>query len=217
MLNSKRSLIWALGLMVPAASFATLASADTISDLIGSSIDNFHVVDSSRIYRGARPEDSGIEALALAGIKTIVDLQGGDKILGIPMEAGESDDDIAEEGQIARQNGMNFYSEPMSAINPDADDNEDSITAVLAIVAKPENQPVYFHCRHGSDRTGLIGALIRVLDQGCTPAQAHQEMMDDGHFGGYFWMDNYFQDLVKNDPRTHLDSPAPTCPLNGTI
>jgi len=32
--------------------------------------------------------------------------------------------------------------------------------AVLAVIAKPENQPVVFHCAAGKDRTGLTAALI---------------------------------------------------------
>lgn len=200
----KHYLIRGTVILVTAASFASSQQV---------SIPNFHSVEEKKIYRGARPEASGIEELAKLGIRTVVDLQGGDKILGIPTEAGESDEGIAQEGQEVRDNGMKFVSIPLSAINPDVDDETTAIDLALDIISDPENQPVFFHCRHGSDRTGLVAALYRVFYQGCTPDQAHKEMMEDGHSSAMPWLDDYFEDRVQADPRTHMDKAAATCPL----
>ena len=202
----KKQVIWVASVLFSTSCLASV-------HVSGISIDNFHEVLTGKIYRGARPEDSGIKALAQAGIKTVIDLQGGDTIFGIATEAGESPEDIAEESQVTRQNGMTFISKSLSAINPDFDDQKQEIEEILNLVSDPAIQPVYFHCRHGSDRTGLIGALYRVLYQGCTPKQAHDEMMQDGHSFLMPWIDDYFEDRVARDSRTHTAVPSAACPL----
>src|SRR6185437_9871079 len=85
---------------------ASAHAADPIEQAVGTAIRNFHAVSSGAVYRGARPDDVGIDTLARAGVRTIIDLQGGDKILGIPTEAGESSNDIRMEGLRAQADGM---------------------------------------------------------------------------------------------------------------
>jgi tyrosine-protein phosphatase SIW14 len=204
-------------LLLP-ATFAQIARGselnDPILEQVGAAVENFHSVDTGHIYRGARPELAGLEALAHSRIKTIVDLQGGDRIYGYPTEAGESDTDILQEKILTKTNGMAFFNEPMSAINPDMDDESGRIDEVLEMISSPENQPVFFHCRHGSDRTGLIAALYRVFYQACTPTQARVEMLKYGHAKELFWIDLFFRWRVLSDPRTHANLPGPNCPLN---
>lgn len=47
----------------------------------------------------------------------------------------------------------------------------------LKIMADPQNYPVLVHCKHGSDRTGVMTALYRVKFMGWTKEQALQEMV----------------------------------------
>ena len=42
-------------------------------------------------------------------------------------------------------------------------------------------KPVLIHCRHGSDRTGLIVALYRILYQNWTKEDALEEMLKGGY------------------------------------
>ena len=35
-----------------------------------------------------------------------------------------------------------------------------------------ENGPFLIHCQHGADRTGLMSAMYRILEQGWTPEDA---------------------------------------------
>jgi protein tyrosine/serine phosphatase len=188
---------------------------DPVETKLGSTIENFHMIAPGQLYRGARPSETGIEALAQAGIKTVIDLQGGDTLFDIPLEKGETDAAIAQEASYARANGIQFISEPLSSVNPDFDDQAGRIEIILRLISDPARQPLYFHCRHGSDRTGLVAALYRVLDQGCTPAQAHEEMMKYGHTRYLPWIDRFFEDRVKRDSLTNVDAPAASCPLSG--
>ncbi len=60
-------------------------------------------------------------------------------------------------------------------------DEVDRINKVLQIMNDPNSQPVYIHCAHGADRTGLVVALYRVIDQQMPASEAYREMYDDGH------------------------------------
>ena len=62
----------------------------------------------------------------------------------------------------------------------DADEAE--VLAFLRTVIKPENAPVFVHCRNGSDRTGTMVAAYRVVVQGWSKEAAIREMRD-GPFG----------------------------------
>jgi tyrosine-protein phosphatase SIW14 len=164
-------------LSVGATSYATADSAnDPIEDAASSLITNFHAVVPGQLYRGAHPGDAGLEALAKAGIRTIVDLQGGDTAA----DAGESAADRLEEKNFVEAQGMQFFNIPLSAMKVNFGSQAPSIKSALDLISDPANQPVFFHCFHGEDRTGVLAALYRVTYQSCTIDEAHQEMMDDG-------------------------------------
>ena len=58
--------------------------------------------------------------------------------------------------------------------------NDNEVDDILAKMGDPSLQPVYVHCTEGVDRTGLIIALYRVIEQGWAPKDAHDEMMAHG-------------------------------------
>ncbi|OCW28881.1 protein tyrosine phosphatase [Pseudomonas aylmerensis] len=62
-------------------------------------------------------------------------------------------------------------------------DDADVLTALRAIQAAEANGPVLMHCKHGSDRTGLMAAMYRVVIQGWSKEDALNEMTLGG-FGG---------------------------------
>jgi tyrosine-protein phosphatase SIW14 len=164
-----------------------------------------------KIYRGARPGDQGLDFLAEMGIKTEIDLQGGDDI-GPLSNPGESKADILEERAAAIADGIQFINVPLSSLNPDFDDQDQKIGQILNLISDPANQPVFFHCFHGEDRTGVVAALYRVIYQGCTEAQAHAEMIRDGHSKKLFWIDRYLADSTQKFPPSSL-SLLSSCPL----
>ena len=54
------------------------------------------------------------------------------------------------------------------------------VDQVVALMADPANQPVYVHCRHGQDRTGIVVAAYRMKQQGWSLTDAETEMQAFG-------------------------------------
>lgn len=124
---------------------------------------NFHEV-TSYLYRGGQPDARGIEELAKAGIKTIVCLRTGDNALNAERKAAES-------------LGMKFISLPIHYWwFPPVE-----ITAKFLEIADDEkNWPVFVHCMHGMDRTGLLCAMFRITRLGWHIDEAYREMKGYG-------------------------------------
>ena len=58
----------------------------------------------------------------------------------------------------------------------------------------PEMQPVLVHCKHGSDRTGMMVAVYRVVVQGWEKGAAVDEMTHGGY--GFHAVWENLQDYV---------------------
>jgi protein tyrosine/serine phosphatase len=160
---------------------STAASADTTLDTPL----NFATVTTG-IYRGGHPDEGGLLYLQSLGVTTIIDLEIGDFIEATPSE-------IDTEIQEATALGLNDIREPMSAFELALSSSfDDKVTAALAILADPSQKPVYVHCAHGQDRTGLIIGMERVFNEGWTPAAAWQEMLAHGFHVGFLGLDDYF-------------------------
>lgn len=138
---------------------------------------NFSQV-SSVLYRGARPDQLGVQILAQMGIKTIVDLENDDGA-------------VATERAWAQADDLNFITEPM---NPIERPKDAEVEDILSKINDPALQPVYVHCMQGHDRTGLIVALYRVFNEGWTPKDAHDEMEAVGFNDVFIAMHDYFED-----------------------
>lgn len=160
------------------------------------------------IYRGGRPSLADFPELKNYKIKTVIDIQGGDadvSFLGWPMSAfepGETPEMIQKEETLSRQLGFQFFNYPLSSVK-DVDAKEAAmINQVLEVMADPGNQPVFVHCEHGMDRTGLIVALYRVFYQGWSAEKAHDEMLEMGHgrIGNQLLtedLDDYFEEVTQ--------------------
>jgi protein tyrosine phosphatase (PTP) superfamily phosphohydrolase (DUF442 family) len=154
------------------------------AEVVAGPIMNFAKV-SPGLYRGARPTDEGLAHLKKIGIRTIVDLEIGDLIEATPAQ-------IDHEKQVATELGFVFVRRPMSAFQPFVSDA--AMNETLAILADPAARPIYVHCKHGQDRTGLVIGLERVLSEGWDPADAHAEMLALG-FHTFFWgLEHYYEE-----------------------
>jgi protein tyrosine/serine phosphatase len=71
-------------------------------------------------------------------------------------------------------------------------DDADVLAALRAIQAAESNGPVLMHCKHGSDRTGLMAAMYRVVVQGWSKEDALNEMTQGG-----FGDSTHFKDGVR--------------------
>lgn len=79
-------------------------------------------------------------------------------------------------------------------------DDADVLAALRAIQEAETQGPVLMHCKHGSDRTGLMVAMYRVVIQGWSKEDALNEMT----LGG-FGTSNGFKDGVRYMMKADID------------
>jgi protein tyrosine/serine phosphatase len=145
-----------------------------------SGLPNFYRVNDT-LYRGGQPSASGYTRLAQLGIKTVLDLR--------------DDGERARSAELkARTAGLRYYNLPMSEFSKPTDRR---VAEALSIINSEENQPVFVHCRRGSDRTGTIIAIYRIEYDGWTSEEAKDEAK---RFGLGFWqirMRDYIGDYYR--------------------
>lgn len=140
-------------------------------------IPNFRQV-TEQLFRGGRPSNANLAELKQRGIGTVINLEN---------EPGP----VANERRAAEQLGLNFVSSPMSWLTRPEDQQVDNL---LSLLADESAFPIFLHCRHGEDRTGLIMGLYRVLVQGWRPADAYKEMLALGFHPSFKALDDYFRE-----------------------
>ena len=131
------------------------AWATPLNDLPG--LENFYKV-SDQLYRGAQPEGEGFAELKKLGINTVVNLR-----------TFHSDRDDCEEAEL------NYVHITVQAWEKE----DEEVADFLRVVVDPKNQPVFVHCLHGSDRTGVMSAVYRIAIQGWSKEEAIREMTAD--------------------------------------
>ncbi len=136
---------------------------------------NFYKV-SDDLYRGAQPTAQGIKQLNKLGIKTIINLR-----------TLHSDQDEMNDTKLVYEH-MN-----MTTLGPG---NEDVIQ-FLKIVTDSNSTPVFVHCKHGADRTGIMCAIYRIVVQSWSKNEATTEMIEGGFGFHRIWMNlvDYIQKL----------------------
>jgi tyrosine-protein phosphatase SIW14 len=112
------------------------------------------------ICRGAQPEAEGYATLKKMGIKTVINLRTS-----------------ASEKKAVEAAGMRSIEMPMEM---STDHLATKVDRVVALMADPANQPVFVHCRHGQDRTGIVVAAYRMKVEGWRLADAEAEMQSFG-------------------------------------
>jgi len=112
------------------------------------------------LYRGAQPTAEGFAGLRRMGVRTVVNLR--------PFH-----DDRPLLGDLP----LAYENVDFNPFLPDMD----LVARFLRIAADPERQPVFVHCRHGVDRTGVLCAVYRMAAQGWERGEAEREMA--GGFG----------------------------------
>jgi protein tyrosine/serine phosphatase len=140
------------------------------------------------IYRGGRPAgQQAVDFLQRYRIKTVINLQGGDiedPVLGwaVPYwEAGETPQEIQDEAKMLKASGMRYIHAPLNSLGQVDQQSATRIGLVVDLLASTNAQPIYIHCAHGADRTGLVVALYRMKYGGWSLSRAHQEMVERGH------------------------------------
>jgi protein tyrosine/serine phosphatase len=152
---------------------------------------NFHKVNE-RLYRGAQPKKDGLKKLVALGVKTILNLRGEDQ------------NTLAEQ-QEAKELGLTYYALPMGGLSRPTDKQ---VEQALAIINNPENGVVFIHCKHGADRTGVIIACYRMLQEKHTAEQAKEEAEKHGMSWVQIGMKRYISDYHKKLSRDKQTSTA---------
>lgn len=116
---------------------------------------------SDKLYRSGQPTAQGMTNLAAMGIRTIVNLRSShsdkDRIGKLPMRYRHI---RTEAWDVGVKDAVSF----------------------AKLMADTNNHPVLVHCYHGSDRTGAMVALYRIIFEGWTRDAAAMEM-EEGDFG----------------------------------
>ncbi|WP_192563002.1 dual specificity protein phosphatase family protein [Pseudomonas gozinkensis] len=79
-------------------------------------------------------------------------------------------------------------------------DDSDVLKTLRAIQAAETDGPVLMHCKHGSDRTGLMAAMYRIVVQGWSKEDALNEMTQGG-----FGESGHFRDSVRYVMQADVD------------
>ena len=142
---------------------------------------NFHQVNQG-LYRGAQPREGGIQKLAALGIKTILNLRAADE----RSRAAEKE---------ASAIGLSFFNIPMEGLDRPRDEQ---VERALAIINDAANQPVFVHCKHGADRTGVIIAIYRMTHDGWSCEDSLREAKRYGLSMFQFGMKDYIRDYGRD-------------------
>src|ERR1700730_15545213 len=142
------------------------------------------------LYRGAQPNEQGLEELKKLGITTIVDLRAEDR--------GK----VEWERKEAEKLGMRFVHIP---INGFAAPTNEEVVQFLSLFRGDPQQKVFVHCLLGEDRTGVFVATYRMSVQKWPAAQALHEMNAFGFNG--FWHPA-MKSFVRDFPARLTSAPA---------
>ncbi len=111
------------------------------------------------LYRSAQPEKGGLLSARDLGIKTVLSLQliSFDTVL-----------------ESSEQSGLHLEHIPMIPTTV----SEEDITKALKVI-KTAEKPVLVHCLHGSDRTGTVVAMYRIVFENWNKEDAKAEMIEE--------------------------------------
>ena len=154
------------------AACATRGSAQAPSGVIVSTVKVPAVAISTtgvqrvddRVYWGGRPDAVLLKRLRALGVRTIVTFS-------------EDASALPAEKALAVAGGMDVVSIP---VRVDREPSEEEVLLFLGTVLSPQRQPVYLHCDDGSDRTGAMVAMYRVVVSGWGIEDAFEEAKASG-------------------------------------
>lgn len=158
------------GLLLFAASITTMAAdlpprpVTWAEPITLEGVPNLHRV-TPQLYRSEQPTALGMRNLEKMGIRTVINLR-----------AFNSDDD-----EVRGTSLRTFRTKILTWRVDDA-----HVVEVMRVLRKKENGPFLIHCQHGADRTGLMSAMYRILEENWTVDDAVRELTDGGY--GYHSM-----------------------------
>lgn len=136
-------------------------------------VENFYKVDNG-VYRSGQPSAEAFKEMEQMGMKEVLNLRNY-----------HSDKDEAE--------GTNIK---LNRVAMDAHSSKfDELVEAIRII-KNRKGPIVIHCWHGSDRTGLVVALYRIVFQNWTKEDALDELENGGY--GYHKVYGNIKTFIRN-------------------
>jgi protein tyrosine/serine phosphatase len=145
---------------------------------------------TERFYRSGQPTAEGFRALEDFGIRTVISMR--QTVNDVPLAAGT---------------GLALVRIPMKSRHV-AEHRGDKIVRTMRVLRKSMAQgPVLLHCRHGSDRTGVIVALWRILYEGWSRQAALDELIAGGYGYHAIWANipRYVRKVDLRDLRARIE------------
>jgi protein tyrosine/serine phosphatase len=148
---------------------------------------------SPMLCRSEQPTALGFKNLEKLGIRTVINLRWF------------NNDEKEAAGTLLR-------TERVKILTWDIDDHH--VIAVMRMLRDPANGPYLIHCQHGADRTGVMSAMYRVLEQGWTPDEALAELQGGGYGYHSMWKNilKYVRTADVEKLRAAIAAPATAAP-----
>src|SRR5262245_5521899 len=171
----------------PAAPAAPQRPAHWAVPITLEGVPNLHRI-SPTLYRSEQPTAAGMKNLEKLGIRTVINLRF----------FSNDEDEVV---------GTKLRTERTKILTWDIDDEH--VIEVMRMLRNPENGPFLIHCKHGADRTGLMSAMYRVLEQGWTPEEALKELTGGGYGYHSMWRNipNYLRSVDLDKLRAAITAP----------
>ena len=163
-----------LGVIFSISIFSQNLKVEKIT-LPDSELTNLYKIDSG-VYRSEQPSHEDFKALEKYGIGEALNLRNR-----------HSDDDEAA-GTNVKLHRVKTKAHSI---------NEEQLIEALRII-KNRKAPIVIHCHHGSDRTGAVCALYRVVFQNVSKEDAIHEMTEGG-FGFHRIYKNIIRRIKEAD------------------
>jgi len=148
------------------------------------SVQNLYKI-TDNLYRSQQPSETGFRDLKKQlGIKTVINLRAFHSDKGKARSQGLLDEELSVK---------TWHIE------------DEDVIRVLGILRKRENGPFLIHCQHGADRTGVMSAMYRIVEQGWTKDDAISEMVNGG-YGFHAMWSNIIQYIKQVDVKKIKDA-----------
>lgn len=143
--------------------------------LQNSKLDNLYQIDEG-VYRSEQPSADDFKALEQYGIEEVLNLRR-----------------LHSDNKKAQGTSLKLHRLKTNAHSISIEE----LTEALKIIHRRKG-PILIHCRHGSDRTGAVIAMYRIVFQGVSKEEAIEEMKNGG-FGFHRIYTNIVRTIRKAD------------------
>jgi protein tyrosine/serine phosphatase len=155
------------------AADARLRPQSWATPVLSENLHNWYQVDQL-VYRSEQPDAEAMAEVEKFGIRRVLTLR-------------EYHDDEDE----TKASGLQIFRIPMNAAKIETKD----VVQALKII-KASDEPILVHCWHGSDRTGTVIAMYRIVEQGWSKEAAIDELKNGGY--GYHSIYGNIIDFINN-------------------